>query len=137
MTDPARAAVTASQHVDAPPETVWHALTDGDTLAQWWAPGDVQPVVGHAFTLDMGGWGAQACEVTTVDHGRQFAYRFAIGVLDSEITWTLIPESNGTRVDLVHAGFDLSTPMGRQGHEGMGRGWPGVLARMAAVVAGT
>lgn len=55
MTDPARAAVTASQHVDAPPETVWHALTDGDTLARWWAPGDVQPVVGHAFTLDMGG----------------------------------------------------------------------------------
>lgn len=137
MTDPRRAAVTVSHHVDAPPQAVWHALTDGPTVAQWWAGNSgLQPVVGHAFTLDMGAWGTQACEVTTAVPDRHFAYRFAVDVLDSEIAWTLVPEGTGTRVDLVHGGFDLSTPLGRQGYEGMGRGWPSVLARMATVIVG-
>ena len=137
MTDPARAAVTVSHHVDATPEAVWHALTDGAMIARWWAPTDgLSPVIGQSFTLDMGAWGLQRCEVTSADPPHHFAYRFAIGVLDTEIAWTLTPDGVGTRVDLVHGGFDLSTPMGRQGYEGMGRGWPSVLARLATVIVG-
>ena len=33
---------------------VWRALTDPELIARWWAPGDVRPVVGHRFELDMG-----------------------------------------------------------------------------------
>jgi uncharacterized protein YndB with AHSA1/START domain len=135
MTDPARAAVTVSHHVDAFPEAVWHALTDGPTVARWWAPAaDLTPVIGQPFTLDMGAWGVQRCAVTSVETARHIAYRFAIGVLDTEISWTLTPERDGTRVDLTHSGFDLTTPMGRQGYEGMGQGWPIVLTRLAMVI---
>lgn len=81
-------------------------------------------------------WGAPACDGTNVDQGRQFGRRFAIGVLHSEIARALVPEGDGTRADLVHAGYGLPTPMGQPGHDVMGRGWPGVLARMTAVVVG-
>ena len=39
------------------PEAVWKALTDPALHARWWAAGDVRPVVGHRFELDMGKWG--------------------------------------------------------------------------------
>ncbi len=112
------------------PSAVWRALTDPELHARWWAAGDVKPVVGHRFTLDMGKWGKQPCEVLAVEDGRLLSYRFAEGALDTRITWTLEPEGTGTRLTLVHEGFDLESPMGRAALEGMTAGWPAVLTRL-------
>lgn len=111
---------------------VWSALTEPDLHARWWAAGDIKPVVGHRFTLDMGNFGSQQCEVTEVEPERLLAYRFAEGTLDTTIIWRLEPEGSGTRLSLTHAGFDLASPMGRQAYEGMGNGWPRVLDRLAS-----
>jgi uncharacterized protein YndB with AHSA1/START domain len=61
-------------------------------------------------------------------------YTFADGVLDSTLTWRLVPEGTGTRVFLVHEGYDLDTPLGRQAHHGMGQGWPAVLTHLGQVL---
>ncbi|MFB7651132.1 MULTISPECIES: SRPBCC domain-containing protein [unclassified Streptomyces] len=122
--------ITCEKFLPHPPAAVWKALTDPDLHARWWAAGDVKPVVGHRFTLDMGNFGSQPCEVTEVDDQRLLAYRFAESTLDTTITWTLRPEGEGTRLVLTHAGFDLDSPMGRQAYEGMGHGWPRVLNRL-------
>ncbi len=113
------------------PSAVWRALTDPALLVRWWAPGDVRPVVGHRFELDMGKWGKQPCEVLTVEHERLLRYRFATGTLDTTVTWELVPEGIGTRLKLTHEGFDLDSPLGRQAWEGMSKGWPTVLGRLA------
>jgi uncharacterized protein YndB with AHSA1/START domain len=124
-------------HVYAhPPAAVWRALTDPVLHAKWWAAGDVRPVVGHRFTLDMKGFGQQPCEVLAVEPERLLQYRFATGTLDTLITWRLTPEGSGTRLTLTHEGFDLDSPLGRQALEGMKRGWPAVLQRMEAVLPG-
>jgi uncharacterized protein YndB with AHSA1/START domain len=117
------------------PARVWHALTDPDLHARWWAAGDVRPIVGHRFDLDMGKWGKQPCEVLEVVPERLFKYTFAKGALDTTITWRLTPEGTGTRLQLTHEGFDLDSPMGRQALEGMKPGWPHVLANMERVLA--
>ncbi|HET6764482.1 MAG TPA: SRPBCC domain-containing protein [Longimicrobiaceae bacterium] len=116
------------QHVPHPPERVWAALTEPELHARWWAAGDVRPVVGHRFTLDMGPWGKQECEVLAVEPGRMISYTFAPGTLDTVITWQIEPEGDGTRLTLDHAGFDLDSPLGKQAFEGMGGGWPRVMA---------
>lgn len=113
-----------------PPAAVWKALTDPVLHAKWWAAGDVRPIVGHRFTLDMGAWGQQPCEVLAVEPERLLRYRFAAGTLDTLITWRLTPEGTGTRLTLTHEGFNLDSPMGRQAFEGMKKGWPGVLERL-------
>ncbi|GAA1080695.1 MULTISPECIES: SRPBCC domain-containing protein [Kitasatospora] len=118
-----------------PPAAVWRALTDPELHARWWAAGDVRPVVGHRFSLDMGPWGSQPCEVTAVEEERLLRYTFAEGSLDTTVTWRLVPEGRGTRLFLEHAGFDLDSPMGRTALDGMGKGWPGVLARLDTVLA--
>jgi len=126
--------IECDEFVAHPPEAVWRALTDPDLLARWWAPGDVRAEVGHRFSLDMGPWGQQSCTVTTVEEPRLLRYTFADGVLDSTLTWRLVPEGTGTRVFLVHEGFDLDTPLGRQAHHGMGQGWPAVLTHLGQVL---
>lgn len=115
------------QHIPHPPSAVWRALTDPDLLALWWASGDVRPVVGHRFTLDLGAWGRQPCEVTAVDPERFLEYHFAEGVLDTTISWRLEPEGEGTRLHLVHAGFDLDSLQSRLAYAGMGNGWQHAL----------
>jgi uncharacterized protein YndB with AHSA1/START domain len=129
-------AIRCDQFIPHPPEAVWRVLTDPGLHARWWAPGDVRPVVGHRFTLDMGQWGHQPCEVLAVEPGRLLRYSFAEGSLDSTITWRLHPEGTGTRLFLEHEGFDLDSPMGREALEGMGRGWPGLLRRIEPVLSG-
>ena len=117
-----------------PPSAVWRALTDPAVHARWWAAGDVRAVVGHRFELDMGAWGKQPCEVVAVEHERLLAYRFAIGTLDTIITWQLDREGAGTRLVLTQEGFDLESPLARRALEGMKPGWPLVLARLGTVL---
>ncbi|WP_421107563.1 SRPBCC family protein [Streptomyces sp. NEAU-S77] len=119
--------IHCDQFLAHPPATVWKALTDPELHARWWAAGDVRPVVGHRFTLDMGTWGQQPCEVLKVEPERLLRYSFATGTLDTTITWRLRPEGTGTRLFLEHSGFDLDSPLGRTALDGMGNGWPGVL----------
>lgn len=124
------ATITCDQFISHAPDRVWKALTEPELLAKWWAAGDIRPVVGHRFTLDMGQWGKQPCQVTEVEPQKLISYSFADGSLDTTLTWRLVPEGTGTRLFLEHAGFDLDSPIGRQAHDGMGAGWPNVLARI-------
>lgn len=135
MTEPHDAVITLDEFLPHPPDVVWRALTDPDLVAQWWAAGDIRPVVGHRFALDMGEWGRQACEVVTVDEPNLLRFTFAEGSLDTTITWRLVPEGTGTRLFLEHAGFDLDSPMGKQAYDGMSGGWSHVVDGIGRVLA--
>jgi uncharacterized protein YndB with AHSA1/START domain len=126
--------IRMTQFIHHPPANVWQALTDPKIHAKWWAAGDVRAVVGHRFTLDMGPWGKQPCEVTAVEPGRLFQYTFAPDTLNTTITWRLEPQESGTLVHLEHAGFDLESPAGKAAFEGMRNGWPQVLLRIAPTI---
>ncbi|MFJ4184548.1 SRPBCC domain-containing protein [Kitasatospora sp. NPDC089509] len=130
-----KATIHCDEFLPYPPARVWEALTDPELHARWWAAGDVKAVVGHRFTLDMGPFGQQPCEVVEVEVEQLLRYSFAAGTLDTTVTWRLVPEGHGTRLLLEHAGFDLDTPMGRQAHHGMAQGWPSVLRRIAPALA--
>jgi uncharacterized protein YndB with AHSA1/START domain len=125
--------VTVDQFVAAPREQVWAALTDPDLLARWWVPGDIAPVVGHRFVLQMGAWGEIPCEMVEVREPELLVYTFNTSW---RLTWQLVAEGAGTRLLLEHSGFDLDDPQGRYAFENMGLGWrDAVLPRLATVVA--
>jgi uncharacterized protein YndB with AHSA1/START domain len=126
--------IRLSQFINHPPAKVWQALTDPEIHAKWWAAGDIKAVVGHRFTLDMGAWGQQPCEVIAVEPERLLRYSFAPGTLDTTITWRLEAENGGTRLYLEHAGFDFDSPLGKRAFEGMRDGWPKVLDRMPPAI---
>jgi uncharacterized protein YndB with AHSA1/START domain len=128
-------AIQLARSIPHAPASVWEALTDPAIHARWWAAGDVRAVIGHRFSLDMGPWGSQPCEVIAVEPGKLFAYTFAAGTLDTTITWRLTPEAGGTHLSLEHRGFDLASPLGKTACQGMGAGWPMVLERLESVLA--
>ncbi len=133
MTQPG--VIKLEQYINHPPRKVWQALTDPALHAKWWAAGDVRPVVGHRFELDMGPqFGKQPCEVLAVESERLLSYSFAPGTLNTTITWRLQPEGKGTRLFLEHKGFDLDSPLGKAAFAGMGGGWPAILGRISSVI---
>lgn len=117
------------------PAQVWSALTEPARLARWWAPGDIAPVVGHSFELDMKAWGKQPCVVLAVEPEKLLRFKFSAGRLDTTITWEVSPKGTGTQLTLTHDGFDMLSPMGKAAFDGMKQGWPDVLARLAAAAA--
>ncbi len=123
------ASIEVDQFVAAAPETVWRTLTEPDLLARWWVPGDVAPIVGHEFTLDMPGFGPQPCRVLEARPPSRFVYTFTA---NWTLTWTLTPEGTGTRLVLEHSGFDLDDTRMASAFTRMAEGWRGtVLPRLA------
>lgn len=127
---------TASIHVDQflahPPARVWRALTHPQLMARWWASGDIRPVEGHEFTLDMEAWGQVPCTVLEVRPEQRLVFTFGD---HWTLTWTLVPEGRGTRLFLEHTGFDLDEPIDRHAFEQMGPGWRDeVLPALAATL---
>lgn len=132
MTSTDTATIEVDQFLPHPPAKVWRALTDPDRLAAWWVTGDIAPTVGHGFTLDMGPWGKAPCTVLEVEPERKLVYTFTDAWT---LTWRLEPEGTGTRLFLVHTGFDLDSALGRHAYDTMGPGWRDeVLPRLARVL---
>jgi uncharacterized protein YndB with AHSA1/START domain len=112
--------VVAECDLDAPPETVWRALTEPALLAAWLLPNDIRPEVGHRFTLQAppGDGGDIRCEVEAADPPRllRFTWRSDDRAHDSagrplESTVTVVLAriaSGGTHLRLVHSGLPAS-----------------------------
>jgi uncharacterized protein YndB with AHSA1/START domain len=126
-------------------ETIWKALTTGAMIARWlMPPTGFEPVVGNRFTYQTkpgGAWdGIIRCEVLEVIPNQRFVYSWKGGhdsnvgygaPLDTIVTWTLSKVENGTRVRLVHSGFE--TPRNDSALKTMGDGWKTVVPKLGAI----
>lgn len=132
----ATATIETDQLLPHPPARVWRALTEPALLSRWLMPTDFQPVVGHRFTFDAGQWGKTQCEVLEIHPNALLRISWKNPPLDTTVTWRLVPEGDGTRLYVEHAGFDLDHPMQRFAYENMGGGWAGGIASKLAAVLG-
>jgi len=120
--------VTVDPPIATTPERVWHSISTPDGLASWWRPGNIAPVLGHEFTMQMGKWGDVPCRVIEVEPQRRLAFTFG----DFELHWTILRTERGCILRLEHKGFNLDNPQHRFAYENMGPGWRDVvLPRLA------
>jgi uncharacterized protein YndB with AHSA1/START domain len=138
MADPR--AIRVDEFLAHPPARVWRALTDPDLLARWLMPNDFSPAVGHAFTFrtdpQPGFDGIVHCEVLALEPERRLSISWRGGPLDTTVTWTLVPEGRGTRLFLVHDGFDPDDPAQQLTAKILGQGWrSNVMAALQAALA--
>jgi uncharacterized protein YndB with AHSA1/START domain len=114
-------------------ERVWQTLTTSRLMARWLMPNDFVARVGHTFELQavpigpVDFSGVVACEVLELQPQRilRISWRDAhhANTLRSEVTWTLEPEGTGTRMFLVHEGFDPDDPTHQLSRQIMSGGW--------------
>jgi uncharacterized protein YndB with AHSA1/START domain len=122
------------------PEAVWQALTDSNALAEWLMPNDFQPRVGHKFTFQLpanpqAAWdGKISCEVTEVSEPSRLAYSWVGGGIDTQVTYRLEREGDGTRLFLEQAGFDTANPQMAYAYQHAGPGWDRMLAKLPDVI---
>ncbi|MFP5076228.1 SRPBCC family protein [Rhizobium sp. YIM 134829] len=126
---------------------VWRALTEADLMRRWMmTPEGFRPVVGTRFTFrtkPAGAWdGTIHCEVLDVIDQERIAYRWTGGhesnigygsKLDTVVSITLSDAPNGTRLSIVHSGFEL--PRNDSAFRTMSDGWKVVAERLETVVA--
>ena len=128
------ASIRVEHTYSQPPARVWRALTEPALIAKWWGAGDIAPIVGHRFDLDMGQWGKQPCLILAVEPEKLLKFKFSEGRLDTTITWELRAEGTGTLLTLTHEGFDISSPMAKAAFDAMKQGWPLVLTRVVGAL---
>lgn len=147
--------VRVDRFLPYPPAKVWRALTEPDLIAQWLMPSpDFRLEVGHRYTMtslprpNTGYSGTTAAEVLAYETGRMLSVRWTdasdasdasdtpdVSRADWTITWTLEPEGRGTRLFLVHEGFDPDDPAQMKARTIMGSGWRGhVMDVLCAVL---
>ena len=128
------------------PETIWKTLTNGELMGRWlgMTPSGFEPVKGTRFTYQTtaaGLWdGVINCEVLEVIPNQRLTYSWKGGhegnagygsQLDTVVAFTLSKAENGTRLRLVHSGFEL--PKNDTAFTGMSGGWAKVVQRIAAI----
>ncbi|HEX4831583.1 MAG TPA: SRPBCC domain-containing protein [Trebonia sp.] len=142
---PDLAAIAADVFLPHAPDQVWRALTDPDVLARWLMPNDFKPVVGHKFTFRARPVpaakfsGTIACEVLELRPAELLVISWRDAGegndLDTTVTWRLEPEGRGTRLFLLHDGFDPDHPLERLARSAMANGWAiRILPALAAVL---
>jgi uncharacterized protein YndB with AHSA1/START domain len=133
MTNPATEtrSVVVERDIAFPPEKIWRALTQPHLIEAWLMKNDFKPVVDHRFRFSAD-WGAVDCEVTAVEPNRTLSYSWAAHGLESVITWTLTPTSNGTHLRMEQSGF---RPDQQQAFQGAKFGWQKFFASLEQVVA--
>lgn len=138
--------VRVSRYLPHPPAKVWRALTEPELIARWLMPGDFRLAVGHRYTMQAvavpatGFSGTVQAEVLAFEPERMLrvGWRDAApqspAQADWTITWTLEPEGRGTRLLLVHDGFDPDIPAQMRARTIMDSGWRTHLMRRLATV---
>ena len=138
LTAPAQTdALTFECQLPHPPAKVWRALTDPSLLAQWLLPVvGLELTPGAAFRFQaqpMPGWdGVVSCRMLVVEAERQLRYTWAVGEMDTVVTFTLSPTAAGTSLSIVHAGFK---PHQKQNFGGARYGWNRMGSALVDVLA--
>jgi len=124
-------------------EQVWSAITKPATLAEWMFPNDFEPCVGHHFTFRVPANPAKnfeglivRCEVLECQPPSLLSFSWTAGgpVVNTQVSFRLEPEGEGTRLFFEHSGFDVSVPMGKQALGGASYGWNNMLEQLTAVL---
>lgn len=125
------------------PEIIWKTLTSLSLMERWLAmkPTGFEATVGNQFTYQTtpaGAWdGTIRCEVLEVVPNERLVYAWRGGdeanvgygsKLDTVVSFTLSATAEGTRLRLVHSGFDL--PRNQTAYDGMSGGWIKVVGRI-------
>ncbi|WP_199195034.1 MULTISPECIES: SRPBCC family protein [Pirellulaceae] len=130
-------------HLPQPPEEVWDAIANRESLADWMYPNTFEPIVGHHFNFHVppnpkvGFEGIVVrCEVLTCEPPKHLEFSWsALNLIGTTVRFLLEPAGEGTLLRFEHAGFDLTQPGVEQAFKGANFGWGKMLEKLATIIA--
>ena len=136
--------ISQAIEIAAPVERVWQVLTSEGLVEQWLGCLEYEAKVGHVFYMQQdaakraGGdvSGATHCELLALEAPRRMVFSwFYPGTPKTEVSISLETDGAGTRVVLVHCGWDQFDPAQiRAVRDALAGGWSSfVLPQLKAV----
>jgi uncharacterized protein YndB with AHSA1/START domain len=118
--------------IHAPAAKVWEHITDPRKIASWLMPNDFEATVGKAFFLECHEGGKISCQVKEIVPPQKLVYSFQSKDIKVEtlVTITLAKEKQGTRLTLIHSGWDALPPGERGIADNFDGGWGSFLEKM-------
>lgn len=112
--------IKTEKDFEQPIDALWRAMTDSEWLAVWFFPNDIEPVVGHKFTIwsrPIERWdGEFKCEVLEVIPQQKLRFSWFGGheelkafgrEMSTTVAWTISPlPGGGARFVFEHDGFE-------------------------------
>jgi uncharacterized protein YndB with AHSA1/START domain len=125
-------------------ERVWRGVAESAALAEWMFPNDFVARVGHRFTFQVPGNPkvnfeglVVRCEVLECEAPSRLVFSWSAGgLVDTQVSFRLEAEGEGTRLFFEHSGFDVALPGIMQAFKGAEYGWAKMLGQLPAMVAG-
>jgi uncharacterized protein YndB with AHSA1/START domain len=118
---------------DAPVETVWKAISDGDQMKQWYFDMvGYKAEVGCEFSFCVEHEGHvydHRCKVMEINPGKKLAYtwRYEGYEGNSLVTFELFPDAGKTRLKLTHEGLDTFPKIPHYARTNFERGWTSLI----------
>ncbi|BCN36968.1 hypothetical protein ALDI51_02870 [Alicycliphilus denitrificans] len=121
-----------TRRLDHGADAVWRMLTDPQAMAQWLAPGSIEPCTGGAVRIDFVDSGIVIdSRVTAFEAQRVLAYSWSSGnEPERPMRWELAPAGEGTALTLA-----LQIPAGEDAAKACA-GFEGHLDMLAAALEG-
>ncbi|HQQ71868.1 MAG TPA: SRPBCC family protein [Alicycliphilus sp.] len=121
-----------ARQLDHDADAVWRMLTDPQAMAQWLAPGSIEPRVGGAVRIDFADSGTVIdSRVTAFEPEQVLAYSWSSGnEPERPMRWELAPAGDGTTLTLT-----LQIPAGEDAAKACA-GFEGHLDMLAAALEG-
>jgi len=118
--------------IEAPVAKVWEHITDPKKIAGWLMPNDFEPMVGKSFYLDCDQHGKAWCVVKEIVPQEKLVYGFQskITKVETLVAITLAKEGKGTRLTLIHSGWDALPPGEQNIAETFDGGWDAHLKQL-------
>lgn len=121
-----------TMQLEHPPSMVWSALTESQHLANWLAPGEIEPRVGGAVKLAFEQSGVVIdSQVAALTPGRVLEYSWSgVGEPRRPIVWSVEPRDDGALLTLT-----IDLPDTEDAARGCA-GWAAHLEMLAAALEG-
>ncbi|MFO0983057.1 MAG: SRPBCC domain-containing protein [Planctomycetota bacterium] len=122
--------------IEAPVARVWEHVTDPAKIAGWLMPNDFEARLGKGFTLDCDEEGKIACVVLEIVPQQRLVYSFTSHAIKitTTVTITLAADRGGTRLTLVHSGWEALPPSEQGIGDAFEHGWVARLQSLRAQV---
>jgi len=119
------------------PEKVWRALTEPALLAEWLLPVvglELEPGAAFRFQAQpQPGWdGTVKGRVLEIEVQKKLSWAWVVGDIDTLVTFTLTRTASGTRLSLLHSGFE---PEQKQAFGGARYGWAMMGGKLVELLA--
>ena len=124
--------------INAPVAKVWEHITDSKKIAGWFMPNDFEARVGKEFSIECKNKteeGKISGVVKEIVPQQKLVYSFKSKVtkIETLVTFTLAKEGKGTRLTLIHSGWDRLPPDQQDVADLFDGGWGGFLKSLQEV----